>query len=403
MRLTSLPQRVDKLSIFLADRELGLLTRGSVHHYQPSQIGQNISLTMTRPTLDGYSSGALHPIFAQNLPEGFNRRFIAERLARYAMVDDMYLLALQGENGIGMLSYSADFELPEVESLPLDDILHYTGQDPLFPQLLEKYYLRNTLAGVQPKVGISSTDRTIEQSDLIVKSFDHEFPLLTVNEFVCMEAAKHCGLEPPRVYVAENLETFVVERFDKPNGQLLGYEDFTTLMKRPNTPDAKYLGSYESLLEATYIYTNSLSEVLKMYRYIVFNCLIGNGDAHLKNFALQYSPDMKNIFVSPPFDITHTLIYDTIDDKMALKIKGSKVFPNKTDLVDLATSNSFRIRGVEDIIEKTANGIIEYLEQSSHVGMLQGLRESITKSVSRAMVVNSSVPSYRQDKKRKFK
>jgi len=403
MRLTFLPQRVDKVGVFLADRELGLLTRGSVHHYQPSQIGQNISLTMTRPTLDGYSSGALHPIFAQNLPEGFNRRFIAERLARYANVDDMYLLALQGENGIGMLSCSADFELPEVESITLDDILHYKGEDPLFPQLLEKYYLRNTLAGVQPKVGIRATERTVEQPNLIVKSFDHEFPLLTVNEFVCMEAAKHCGLEPPTVYLSENLETFVVERFDKPNGQLLGYEDFTTLMKRPNTPDAKYLGSYESLLEATYLYTNSLAEVLKMYRYIVFNCLIGNGDAHLKNFALQYSPDMKNIFVSPPFDITHTVIYDTIDDKMALKIKGSKVFPNKTDLIDLATSKSFRLRGVENIIENTANGIIEYIEQSNHVGMLQGLRESITESVSRAMVVNSSAQPYRHDKKRKYK
>lgn len=402
MRLNSLPQGVDKLGVFLADTELGLLTRGSVHHYQPSQIGQNISLTMTRPTLDGYLSGALHPIFAQNLPEGFNRRFIAERLARYAKVDDMYLLALQGADGIGMLSYKTDFELPEVESVTLDDILHYSGEDPLFPQLLEKYYLRNALAGVQPKVGISGTERTIEQPGLIVKSFDNEFPLLTVNEFVCMEAAKYCGLEPPTVYLAENLETFVVERFDKPNGQLLGYEDFTTLMKRPNTPDAKYLGSYESLLEATYLYTNSLSEVLKMYRYIVFNCLIGNGDAHLKNFALQYSPDMRHIFVSPPFDITHTVMYDTIDDKMALKIKGSKVFPTKTDLVDLATSKSFRLRGAGNIIDKTANGILEYLAQSNYVGMLQGLRDSITQSVSRAMIVNSSVQLYRHDKKRKF-
>ena len=402
MRLTSLPQRVDKLSVFLADRELGLLTRGSVHHYQPSQIGQHISLTMTRPTLDGYSSGTLHPIFAQNLPEGFNRRFIAERLARYANVDDMYLLALQGENGVGMLSYSADFELPEVEPITLDDILHYQGEDPLFPQLLEKYYLRNTLAGVQPKVGISATERTVEQPDLIVKSFDHEFPLLTVNEFVCMGAAKHCGLEPPAVYLSENLETLVIERFDKPHGQLLGYEDFTTLMKRPNTPDAKYLGSYESLLEATYRYTNSLSEVLKMYRYIVFNCLIGNGDAHLKNFALQYSPDMKHIFVSPPFDMTHTVMYDTIDDQMALKIKGSKVFPHKADLIGLATSRSFRLRGVEDIIENTAQGILEYIEQSNHVGMLQGLRKSITKSVSSAMVAHSSTQPYRHDKKRKY-
>jgi hypothetical protein len=57
---------------------------------------------------------------------------------------------------------------------------------------------------------------------------------------------------------------------------------------------------------------------------------------------------------------------------------------------------------VEDIIEHTANGILEYIEQSNHVGMLQGLRESITESVSRAMVVNSSTQPYRHDKKRKY-
>ncbi|MBE0507492.1 MAG: type II toxin-antitoxin system HipA family toxin, partial [Marinospirillum sp.] len=343
MSLMGLPSQIDKIKVQLDQQELGLLTKGSAHHYQPTQVDQSVSLTMTRPTLDGYSSGALHPIFSQNLPEGFNRRFISERLARYARVDDMYLLALQGENGVGMLSYDPGFELPEAGSASLDEILGYQGQEQLFPQLLEKYYLRNSLAGVQPKVSILDTSRTLEQKNLIVKTFDEEFPLLTVNEFVCMEAARYCGLEPPPVYLSENLETFVVERFDKPEGKLLGYEDFTTLMKRPNSPDAKYTGSYEALLEATYLYTQSFEEVRKMYRYIVFNCLIGNGDAHLKNFALQYTPDMQQIFVSPPFDITHTLIYDSIDNKMALKLKGSKVFPEKRFLAGLATSKSFRL------------------------------------------------------------
>lgn len=402
MKLESLPQRIDKIDVCLRKKVLGLLTNSSVHHYQPSQIGQYVSLTMTRPSFDGYSSGALHPIFAQNLPEGFNRHFIAERLARYAKVDDMYLLALQGADGIGMLSYEAGFELPEVGSIPLDEILDYQGKEPLFPQLLEKYYLRNSLSGVQPKVSILNTERTIEQKDLIVKSFDNEFPLLTVNEFVCMSAANYCGLEPPAVYLSENLETFVVERFDKPEGRLMGYEDFTTLMKRPNSPDAKYIGSYESLLEATHLYTRNLEEVFKMYRYIVFNSLIGNGDAHLKNFALQYTPDMQQVFVSPPFDITHTLIYDTIDNKMALKLKGSKSFPDKKQLIDLATSKSFRLRGAESIIDNIADGILDYLKRSDEVYLLDGLKASITQSVSRAMTLNSKAQPYRHDKKRKF-
>lgn len=400
------PNKIDKLIVCAEGYELGLLTNASRHHYQPSQTERFVSLTMTKPDLDGYSSGSLHPIFSQNLPEGFNRRFIAEKLARYARVDDMYLLALQGENGIGRLSYRGELALPELEPVGLNEILQYQGKQPLFPQLLEKYYLRNSLAGVQPKVSIPnaslSTGRTLQQRDLIVKSFDAEFTLLTVNEFVCMEAARFCGLEPPKTYLSENLDTFVVERFDKPNGESLGYEDFTTLLKKPNTPDAKYSGSYEALLKATFMYTNSLDEVRKMYRYIVFNCLIGNGDAHLKNFALQYTPDMTRIFVAPPFDITHTVIYKTIDDKMALKLAKSHAFPDYKTLLGLAESALFRIRDAKEVIDQTAEGIMDYLALSNEVALLTGLKDSIEKSVAIGMNRQAISKDFRHDKKRKF-
>lgn len=377
-----------KITVCANQAELGILTYGSVHHYQPTQETQHVSLTMTQRGMDGYSSRALHPIFAQNLPEGFNRRLIAEKLSKYAKVNDMYLLALQGDQGIGMLSYKSELNLPEADSLSLGEILSYRSNEPLFPQLLEKYYLRTSLAGMQPKVSIPNaitvqTDITVQQRDLIVKSFDSEFPLLTVNEFVCMQAARQCGLEPPKAYLSENLETYVVERFDSFNdGTKLGYEDFTTLMKKSNDPNAKYTGSYETLLKATYIYTGSAAEVEKMYKYIVFNCLIGNGDAHLKNFALQYSADMKNIFVSPPFDITHTLIYQSIDNKMALKLAGSKAFPYLSHLIKLAESSQFRIRNPKEIIESFSENILDYLRTSNEVQLFDGLRTSIEHSIS---------------------
>jgi len=380
-----------KITVCANQAELGILTYGSVHHYQPTQETQHVSLTMTQRGMDGYSSRALHPIFAQNLPEGFNRRLIAEKLSRYAKVNDMYLLALQGDQGIGMLSYKSELNLPEADSLSLGEILSYRSNEPLFPQLLEKYYLRTSLAGMQPKVSIPNaitvqTDITVQQRDLIVKSFDSEFPLLTVNEFVCMQAARQCGLEPPKAYLSENLETYVVERFDSSNdGTKLGYEDFTTLMKKSNDPNAKYTGSYETLLKATYIYTGSAAEVEKMYKYIVFNCLIGNGDAHLKNFALQYSADMKNIFVSPPFDITHTLIYQSIDNKMALKLAGSKAFPYLSHLIKLAESSHFRIRNPKEIIESFSENILDYLHTSNEVQLFDGLRTSIEHSISNIM------------------
>lgn len=388
---TNLPAKITNIMVRANQTELGVLTYGSTHHYQPTQETRHVSLTMTQRGIDGYSSSALHPIFAQNLPEGFNRRLIIEKLTRYAKVNDMYLLALQGDQGVGILSYQSKLNLPETESLNLSDILSYRSKEPLFPQLLDKYYLRTSLAGMQPKVSIPNantvqTDRTVHQRDLIVKSFDAEFPLLTVNEFVCMQAAQHCGLEPPKTYLSENLETYVVERFDKTSdGTKLGYEDFTTLMKKSNDPSAKYASSYETLLKATYLYTGSVAEVEKMYKYIVFNCLIGNGDAHLKNFALQYSPDMKNIFVSPPFDLTHTLIYASIDNKMALKLTGSKAFPDLSHLIKLAESDQFRIRNPKAIIESLGENILDSLRTSNEVQLFDGLRTSIERSISNTM------------------
>lgn len=402
MNLQTLPHEIRQVSVHVEDNEAGLITKGSVYDYQPVDPGHFVSLTMRRPGLAGYASGALHPIFAQTLPEGFNRQFIAERLARYAKVDDLYLLALQGRHGIGMLRYQADFQLPESKPASLSEILTYQAKEPLFPQLLERYYLGRSLAGMQPKVGLAVTDRTVEQHEVILKSFDPEFPLLTVNEFVCMEAARHCGLNPPKVYLSDDLATFVVERFDQPAQCPLGFEDFTVLMRRPSSPDAKYIGSYESLLSATYQYTNSLIEVERMYGYLVFNCLIGNGDAHLKNFALQYQPDMKNIFVAPPFDITHTLIYDSIDDQMALKMDGDKSFPRRSALVDLAQGKGFRVADPDRVIDRMATGILEYVERSSEIDLLPGLKQSIKQSVAAGATRQATAKPFRHSKKRKF-
>ena len=400
----TLPAKINNITVCANQDELGVLTYGSVHHYQPIQEKQHVSLTMTRKGMDGYSANALHPIFAQNLPEDFNRRLITEKLTRYAKVNDMYLLALQGDQGIGMLSYKSELNLPEAEALSLSEILSYRSIEPLFPQLLDKYYLRTSLAGMQPKVSIPNSntvqsDSTVQQRDLIVKSFDSDFPLLTVNEFVCMQAAQHCGLEPPQTYLSDNLETYVVERFDRSgDGTKLSYEDFATLMKKSNDPSAKYASSYETLLKATYLYTGSVSEVEKMYKYIIFNCLIGNGDAHLKNFALQYSPDMKNIFVSPPFDITHTLIYESIDNQMALKLAGSKAFPDLTHLIKLAESDQFRIRNPKVIIESLSENILDYLCTSNEVQLFDGLRTSIERSIANIMAASYVAQSYREDK-----
>ena len=400
----SLPASIEQLSVLYNQngqtRELGILTHGSHHSFQYTQQELPVSLTMKLRD-DAYNHGAIHPIFSQNLPEGFIRRYISERLARYGKINDMYFLALQGASGIGALDFDAGLRLPDVEQITLTDILSWKSKEKLFPQLLEKYYLRGILSGVQPKVMINAdvpSRVAVQQKDLIVKTFDEEFPLLTVNEFVCMEAARHCQLAPPKTYLSENLENYVIERFDKVDEQRLAFEDFATLMGKQG--DEKYNSSYESLLKAIRLYTGSIIQVEKAYKLIVFNCLIGNGDAHLKNFALQYSLGEKDVVLAPPYDITHTIIYDSIDNHMALNLKKSKAFPNRNDLINLGITVG--VNQSADIIDFIADNISDYIAHSQEIELIKGLRGSIEKSLAIARSNSPLKENYRHLKKKKY-
>jgi len=399
----SLPSSIEQLSVQYNQNgqalDLGILTHGSHYSFQYTQQEFPVSLTMKLRD-DAYNHGAIHPIFSQNLPEGFIRRYISERLARYGKINDMYFLALQGDSSIGALDFDAGIRLPNVEQITLTDILSWKSKEKLFPQLLEKYYLRGVLSGVQPKVMINADVQSrvaVQQHDLIVKTFDDEFPLLTVNEFVCMEAARHCQLAPPKTYLSENLENYVIERFDKVDGQRQAFEDFATLMGKQG--DEKYNSSYELLLKAVRIYTGSIIQVEKAYKLIVFNCLIGNGDAHLKNFALQYSLGSKEIVLSPPYDITHTLMYESIDNHMALNIKKSKAFPNKNDLIGLGVTVG--INNSADIIDFIADNISDYITDSEEIKLIEGLRDSISQSLVSGTTTGSLKRNYRHLKKKK--
>tara|TARA_R110000751_G_scaffold68236_3_gene138915 strand:- start:12475 stop:12738 length:264 start_codon:yes stop_codon:yes gene_type:complete len=68
--IPQLPNKITNITVCTDYAEVGVLTHGSVHHYQPIQENLHVSLTMTKKGMDVYSSGSLHPIFSQNLPVG---------------------------------------------------------------------------------------------------------------------------------------------------------------------------------------------------------------------------------------------------------------------------------------------------------------------------------------------
>ena len=401
--MTDLPNKINWIAISAFDEDSGVLTQPAQFVFTYSQDNP-ISLTMKYQTTP-INHGVLHPAFSQNLPEGYVRHYINEKLRRYANVNDMYLLALQFDKAVGHLSFKSNIEKQQTEKISLNDILKWRGKTKLFNLLLDKFYLNGLISGVQPKVLVNATNNTpsvgrslLQQEDFIIKTFDDEFPLLTVNEYVCMEAARACGLAPSECWLSDDLQTFVTARFDKINNQKLGIEDFTVLMGKQG--DDKYRSSYESLMRATKLYTQSQQQMKRLFQYIVFNCLIGNGDAHLKNFSIQYDAKRQNIQLTPPYDITHTLIYETIDDKMALKLDGNKLFPDKNQLIKFA--NDFNINNAEQIIEQFADKIRDFLTHNHTAENMTGLKPSIFKALHQGTSKKYTSVGYIHDKKKKF-
>ena len=320
------------------------------YHSEAAEANQ-VSVTMRiRP--ESYTRGALFPIFEMNLPEGYVRHYVTERLRKLAIVDDLLFLALSADNGIGRLSYkTAQIESEIYEPLALESILESSHGDELFRELVEKYLLRTTVgvSGIQPKVVVPEERGTLTLPSLIVKSGNAEYPNIAINEYVCMSIAKEAGLSTPEFWTSDDHQLFIMRRFDIPeSGVRLGMEDFSVLMGRPG--DKKYQGRYESLLRAANLYT---VDITRMYEQIVLSLIIGNGDAHLKNFAITYQEISGPFKLSPVYDVVCTRAYG--DVTTALSVNQSREYPRRAYLEKLG--NQFGVREPREILDRIAEAV----------------------------------------------
>ena len=330
-------ERINRVTISVPEGNSGTLEKTHRFSFAYNHAAQpDCQLSLTMPVrLPSYSRGVIHPIFEQNLPEGFVRERITERMRKHIRIDEMLFLALQRDYGIGRLQYHSNHFPAEVAGKEnLAEILQWQGGESLFEELVNKYLLQTSISGVQPKILVGDSRATIQVPGLIIKSGLDEYPGLAVNEFFCMTAAKNCGLNVPDFYLSDDHSLFVMQRFDLlKNGARLGVEDFSVLLGE--RADDKYTGSYESLANVINMYCASPRRDLELFfRMLVLSAAVGNGDAHKKNFSLIYEDIRKpeTISLSPAYDIVSTLPY-LENDTPALKMNGhKKSFPDRAEL-----------------------------------------------------------------------
>lgn len=180
-----------------------------------------------------------------------------------------------------------------------------------------------------------------EGGDWIVKLPDPAYPDLPWNELAMMMLAKAAGIEvpearlihrdqveslPERVWAGTQGWAYAIKRFDRgPQRELIHIEDLAQV--RGFCPDQKYAGSYETL--AALLYRGHDGNALREFaRRLAFNILIGNGDAHLKNWSLIYS-DPRIPTLAPAYDLVATFVYRPDmegPESLALSFGRSKCF-----------------------------------------------------------------------------
>jgi serine/threonine-protein kinase HipA len=123
-----------------------------------------------------------------------------------------------------------------------------------------------------------------------------------------------------------NETALIATRFDrKPDGSKLRLEDFAQILNKPSGRNfgGKYDASYEDVAAVIKQYSaRSEIDLARFFRRLIVFVLVGNCDAHLKNFSLLETD--AGLRLSPAYDIVNTALYDGFDQNIALSINGKK-------------------------------------------------------------------------------
>jgi serine/threonine-protein kinase HipA len=330
-------------------------------------LASAISLTM--PVIaDQYDSmGALHPIFEMNLPEGALLERLRLSFAKAIPdLDDLHLLAIVGQSQIGRLRYVAEGGMPsEVPAQNLETILKFDGTDDLFEDLMERYAVHSGVSGVQPKVLLREAGSTLGRltergATHIVKSFDpRRYPELAANEYFCLQAAFHAGMETARARLTDNRRILIVDRFDlEADGRYVGCEDFCVL--NALRAHGRYSGSYELIAKRVGQFVSGTQQARafeQLLALVALSCAVENGDAHLKNFAVLYQDAEHSVRLAPAYDVISTTVYQP-RDVLALTLAHSKQFPSRETLMAFGRSScGLSAARVKQVLERVYEGV----------------------------------------------
>ncbi len=295
--------------------------------------------------------------FAGLLPEEGNRETIARKLGVSPQNDYAILDGIGGECAGAVTFVPAGEPLPKKNygsrSLTDKELAEEIRTLPRRPLMVGEEGIRLSLAGAQDKMAVLASGENISLSlggaptSHIIKPANERFEGVVFNEAVCMKLADKIRLPTAQVEIrnVEGIDYLLVERYDRklvpipPGGLFKGYfprrlhqEDFCQALAVP--PEMKYQREGGPSLKQCFDLLREVSDIPAvdlqlLLDAVIFNALIGNHDAHSKNFSLLYEEGTlltgNPTRLAPLYDLVCTVYYPELSPKMAMKIGGESV------------------------------------------------------------------------------
>ncbi|CAM5482860.1 HipA domain-containing protein [Eoetvoesiella caeni] len=293
-----------------------------LHHPDRFALSPHLPL-QGEPLVDGASERPVQWYFDNLLPEEGQRTLLAKD-AKIETADAMGLLAYYGAESAGSITLLPEGSVVQgvggLRALPDADLSARIRNLPNVP-LTQAAIKRMSLAGAQHKLAVVLDAEALfepygaQPSTHILKP-DHpgeDYPHSAVNEWFVMVLAARLGLQVPKVYRRYVPEpVYLIERFDRSANEA-GWQrrhviDACQLLGLDRS--FKYAqGSVESLACLAALCRSSAVARTRLYQWLVFNVLVGNSDAHLKN--LSFLVTNKGIELAPHYDLLSVACYES--------------------------------------------------------------------------------------------
>ena len=342
----------DLLNVYLNNDFVGILSKddngGICFQYDKNAKSQ---LSLSLPIREEvYLNKDCKGFFNGLLPESEHVRISIGKKYGINPKNDFSLLNAIGYDCAGAVAFFEDEsenlkEYYEIKGNVLsdDEFEKYIKELPKKPLALGSDK-RLSLAGAQDKTAIVIINGNVAipkdnvPSTHIVKPAINGLSETIENEYLCMKVAEKLGIQIPYIKIcqANNTQYLLIERYDRKinDGKIkrIHQEDFCQASNIASAYKYQAEGGvdFKRCIEILKRTTRPAVSIKQFVELMIFNYLIGNNDAHGKNFSILHYDNGEIVF-APAYDILCTSVYPELSSKMAMKIGGyyesDKIYP----------------------------------------------------------------------------